>query len=253
MLTVLKITQLKTNRIVLVCFDWYFDKFFRCFLHVGSYFTFSFSFFMLLLACIFRNILQSSLFTFRIFVHDTMSRCDVLHHQLRLNNRISSCQLSPLRRFDILGLLSLDLSHSLVNQLELIWPIGGIDDRSHIETVVVAGFGVEMESRRQSSYLVSVLTVCYKEMLDLISKLMNVFIGTFVVQSVEHRHWTQSLDSSQSSKNTQLGIGKSHIFLVSLHDLSFSKWSELGSRNSLKNFPYGFQFVHLIEITQKLS
>lgn len=117
-------------------------------------------------------------------------------------------------------LLAFDLLHSLVDDLVLVGPISRIDERPHVVSVIIAAFRVEVERWRQDCAFVAIDAVEGEESFDFCCKLVNVCIDLLVVHSIEHGDRPETLYFTELAEHAKLSIGQSHVFLISLGDLS---------------------------------
>ena len=124
------------------------------------------------------------------------------------------------------------ISDSLINDLKLIRPISSIEPRPHIVSVVVTTLGIIMERWWQYGGFMAVICVICKEFLYFIRKNLHIFINFFVIHPIKHRYRSQSLDFTEFTKCTELGICKSHILFIILCDLTFFQRTQFGCRCS---------------------
>jgi hypothetical protein len=87
---------------------------------------------------------------------------------------------------EILFFGSFNLANSFVDNLELVGPVGGIEPGTHVESVVIAAFGVVVEGRRQSGGFVAVVGVVGEEFFYFLGEALYLGVHIFVDHAVEH-------------------------------------------------------------------
>lgn len=104
-------------------------------------------------------------------------------------------------------LLTFDLLHSFIDNLELIWPISRIEKWPHIISIIITAFRIEMEWWRQNRAFMTIDWIESKESFYFQSKFINTLVYLFEIHTIEHRNRTQALYFTKFTENTQLCIG----------------------------------------------
>jgi hypothetical protein len=146
-----------------------------------------------------------------------------------------------------------NLANSFVYDLELVGPVGGVDPGTHVESVVVAAFGVIVEGRRKGGGFVAVVGIVDEEFFNFLGEVLYLGVHIFVDHAVEHRDWTKSLYFSKSTEYAQLVIGQTHVFLISLGDFAFFQWTEFGAWGGFENIIQDTKIMYLVEVGYYLS
>lgn len=143
-----------------------------------------------------------------------------------------------------------DLFDPIIDDLELIAPVSGIEPRSHVVAVIVATFRIVEKARWKSGHFMPIVSIVSEKPLYFDWELFDILVGLLIDHPIEHRHWPKPLNFSQFSKNAQFSVCESHILLISLSYLSFLQGAELGWWSCFQHIINASKFVDIIEISQ---
>ena len=125
--------------------------------------------------------------------------------------------------------------HCHVNLFELMGPVCFIEQRTHVKSIIITSNRLVMKPWGNCGHFMSVVRVRFVEMFDFFSKVFGFISIMSRVYGMEHCDGAKFVKSSHLTKQVELLICQSHIFLVILSYFSFQKRLEFGSRGGIQD------------------